>query len=57
MVEEDLSTIETAQAGSSDHDGRFFTFKLDALIPYYGRYLFIIERVEVYIYTNIRKKR
>ena len=34
-----------------------FVVKLMTLIPYYERDLIIIERVEVYKYTNTRAKR
>ena len=43
-----------------DHEQRWgqlgFAVKLITLIPYYERHLIIIERVEVYKYTNTRKK-
>ena len=49
VEEEDSSAIETTQAGLSGHEGRrptrvkvffFFAVTLDALIPYYEKYLF-----------------
>ena len=40
-----------------DHEQLEFAIKLMTLISYYERDLIIIERVEVYKYTNTRAKR
>ena len=61
MVEDDSSTIKPKSKGTrwvataTTKVRVCFVVKLGALIPYYERDLFIIERVDIYIYIYTNK--